>query len=82
MSNQKFKNIYTQPKRANQQAQMRRNTLGVLIEQSKVQTYTTSQRQANEQAKSKTNALGVLIEPPKSNKHAQRAKGWSKSWKR
>ena len=40
LSNEKRKNIYTQPKPANEQAQMRRNTLCVLIEQSKEQKQT------------------------------------------
>ena len=79
MSNQKFKNIYNQPKPGNEQAQMMRNTLGGLIEQSKGQKHTTSQRQANEQARTQTNAKRVLIELPKANKRTQTAIVWSQS---
>ena len=80
MSNKKFKNIYNQPKAGNEQAQMMRNTLGGLIEQSKGQKHATSQRQANEQATTQTNAKRVFIELPKANKRTETAIGWSQSY--
>ena len=59
------------PKQSKEQAQTRRNTLGVLIEPKKAQKHSQPVK-----GKPMNKKKGVLIESPKGNKLTQQAKGW------